>query len=41
MDLLMVSASGGKEATAKQSKATDSKVPALDYVDILIPRYER
>ncbi|KAL0696464.1 hypothetical protein Bca4012_063644 [Brassica carinata] len=27
-------ASGGKEATAKQSKATDSKVPALDYVDI-------
>lgn len=30
----MVSASGGKEATAKQSKATDSKVPALDYVDI-------
>ncbi|CAN7097334.1 unnamed protein product [Brassica rapa subsp. narinosa] len=27
-------ASGGKEATAKQSKVTDSKVPALDYVDI-------
>ncbi|KAJ0242374.1 Dihydrolipoyllysine-residue acetyltransferase component 2 of pyruvate dehydrogenase complex [Hirschfeldia incana] len=27
-------ASGGKEATAKHSKATDSKVPALDYVDI-------
>ncbi|VVB00248.1 unnamed protein product [Arabis nemorensis] len=27
-------ASGGKEATAKPSKATDGKVPALDYVDI-------
>lgn len=27
-------ASGGKEATAKPSKTTDSKVPALDYVDI-------
>ncbi|CAN6928226.1 unnamed protein product [Brassica oleracea] len=27
-------ASGGKEATAKQSKVTHSKVPALDYVDI-------
>ncbi|CAH2033509.1 unnamed protein product [Thlaspi arvense] len=27
-------ASGGKEATAKPSKFTDSKVPALDYVDI-------
>ncbi|ESQ29985.1 hypothetical protein EUTSA_v10011375mg [Eutrema salsugineum] len=27
-------ASSGKEATAKPSKSTDSKVPALDYVDI-------
>ncbi|KAL1218938.1 Dihydrolipoyllysine-residue acetyltransferase component 3 of pyruvate dehydrogenase complex [Cardamine amara subsp. amara] len=27
-------ASGGKEATAKPSKSTGSKVPALDYVDI-------
>uniref|UniRef100_A0A1J3HE28 Acetyltransferase component of pyruvate dehydrogenase complex n=2 Tax=Noccaea caerulescens TaxID=107243 RepID=A0A1J3HE28_NOCCA len=27
-------ASSGKEATAKPSKTTDSKVPALDYVDI-------
>jgi pyruvate dehydrogenase E2 component (dihydrolipoamide acetyltransferase) len=27
-------ASGGKQATAKPSKTTDSKVPALDYVDI-------
>lgn len=34
MHLSMVAASGGKEATAKQSKVTDSKVPALDYVDI-------
>ncbi|RID56623.1 hypothetical protein BRARA_F00054 [Brassica rapa] len=27
-------ASGGKEASEKQSKVTDSKVPALDYVDL-------
>ncbi|KFK35653.1 hypothetical protein AALP_AA4G019200 [Arabis alpina] len=27
-------ASGGKEATAKPSKVTDGKVPAMDYVDI-------
>ena len=29
-----VTASRGKETTAKPSKPTDSKVPALDYVDI-------